>query len=184
MLYSFIEFPSFLFLSASRFMKISPRSIVALILAAIYMLIVMRPLAPLAMQSRDIKHPAITGQCSGDCAVCGCSPERSASHTCCCWQKKLREKRKAERQKACCLGKVKKAVYELSCDCPCNENSLPGMNGTASNEQIPYHFTTNLDYKSVEDILPGCRNRLKDRPGDPPDPPPKLPSPPSETYLS
>lgn len=51
------------------------------------MVIVFSPLAPLAMHSKHVAH-TVTGECSGDCEVDGCSLERSAAHTCCCWQKK------------------------------------------------------------------------------------------------
>ncbi len=59
----------------------------SLLMTTIYLLIVFTPLAPLAMQSKIVAH-AVTGECSGDCKVDGCSLERSAAHTCCCWQKK------------------------------------------------------------------------------------------------
>jgi hypothetical protein len=71
-------------------MKKSHRYITSLILTMIYLLIVFSPLAPLAMQSKLVSHAA-TGECSGDCRIDGCSLERSAAHTCCCWQKKRRE---------------------------------------------------------------------------------------------
>lgn len=67
-------------------MKKSHRYITSLLLTTIYLLIVFTPLAPLAMQSKLIAH-AVTGECSGDCRIDGCSLERSASHTCCCRQK-------------------------------------------------------------------------------------------------
>lgn len=59
-------------------------------MATIYLVIVFSPLAPLAMQSELIAH-AVTGECSGDCRIDGCSLEQSAAHTCCCWQKKRHE---------------------------------------------------------------------------------------------
>lgn len=71
-------------------MGTSHRYITSLLLTTIYLLIVVSPLAPLAMQSKSVAH-AVTGECSGDCRIDGCSLERSASHTCCCWQKKQRE---------------------------------------------------------------------------------------------
>lgn len=71
-------------------MKRYYRYITSLLLTNIYLLIVAGPLAPLAMQSKSVTH-AVTGECSGDCRIDGCSSERSATHTCCCWQKKQRE---------------------------------------------------------------------------------------------
>jgi len=71
-------------------MKKSHRYITSLLLTTIYLLIVFIPLAPVAMQSKLVAH-AVTGECSGDCKIDGCSLERSATHTCCCWQRKQRE---------------------------------------------------------------------------------------------
>lgn len=68
-------------------MTTSHRYITSLLMTTIYLLIVFTPLAPLAMQSKAIAH-AVTGECSGDCRIDDCSRERSAAHTCCCWQKK------------------------------------------------------------------------------------------------
>lgn len=71
-------------------MGTSHRYITSLLLTTIYLLIVVSPLAPLAMQSKSVAH-AVTGECSGDCRIDGCSLERSAARTCCCWQKKRHE---------------------------------------------------------------------------------------------
>jgi hypothetical protein len=71
-------------------MKKSYRYITSLLLAMVYLLTVFSPLAPLAMQSKLVAH-AVTGECTGDCRIDGCSLERCADHTCCCWQKKQRE---------------------------------------------------------------------------------------------
>jgi len=70
-------------------MSSSPRYITSLLMTAIYLLLVFSPLAPLAMHSKRVAH-AVTGECSGDCQIDGCSLEHSAAHACCCWQKKLK----------------------------------------------------------------------------------------------
>ena len=57
-------------------------------MTAIYLLITLSPLASIGIQSKPFPQ-TITKECSGDCRTCVCSAERSASHTCCCWQKKL-----------------------------------------------------------------------------------------------
>jgi hypothetical protein len=59
-------------------------------MVAIYLLVILAPLAPAALHSSFVAH-AMTGKCTGDCSICGCSPERSAARACCCWQKKLAE---------------------------------------------------------------------------------------------
>jgi hypothetical protein len=65
------------------------RRMIAATLTAIYLVIAFSPLTPFAMQSKPAAH-AVTGECSGDCRIDGCSLERSATHTCCCRQKKHR----------------------------------------------------------------------------------------------
>lgn len=63
------------------------RRLFAIILMTIYLSIALSPLAPLAMHSKVVAH-AVTGECVGDCNVCGCSQESRANHTCCCAKKK------------------------------------------------------------------------------------------------
>lgn len=77
-------------------MRQSHRYMTSLLMTTIYLLIVFTPLAPLAMQSKSIAH-AVTGECSGDCSIDGCSLERSTAHNCCCWQKKQRNTADARR---------------------------------------------------------------------------------------
>lgn len=68
-------------------MKKCNRYITSLLMTMVYMVIVFSPLGPLAMQAQHDAH-AVTGECSGDCTADGCSLERSAANTCCCWQKR------------------------------------------------------------------------------------------------
>jgi len=69
-------------------MKRSPRSITALAITVIYLLVSLTPLARAALHSGMIPL-LLTAECTGDCRICGCSPERSAARACCCWQKRL-----------------------------------------------------------------------------------------------
>jgi hypothetical protein len=64
-------------------------------MTAVYLLIVLAPLAPAALHSGVVAR-AISGECAGDCRICGCSPERSSSGTCCCALKKLAGKRREQ----------------------------------------------------------------------------------------
>lgn len=60
----------------------------ATVLVLLYTLIAMSPLAPISLYSSVIAH-AVTGQCTGNCEIDGCAPERRANHTCCCRQQRI-----------------------------------------------------------------------------------------------
>ncbi|HEY6839395.1 MAG TPA: hypothetical protein VI389_11675 [Geobacteraceae bacterium] len=157
-------------------MKRFPRFHMALILTAVYTLVVMSPLAPLAMRSPAIAH-AVTGECAGDCAVCGCSPEQSANRTCCCWRKKLQHEHEHEHEHAhkvsdCCKHE-EHGKPVLKCGCPCGDAKQLGLWGVKV-EQLPYRFTQKNLVFCVDTAFPLRNERLTDRHGDPPDPPPKL----------
>lgn len=78
----------------------------AAMLTLVYMLITLSPLAPFAMHSKYVAH-AVTGECSGDCHVDGCSLESRANHTCCCAQKEMKLAGVALLStSACCVPKV------------------------------------------------------------------------------
>lgn len=59
-------------------------------MTALYLLLSLSPLVSLSSRSQPFLQ-ALTRECSGDCRLCGCSAERSASHTCCCGQKRAAE---------------------------------------------------------------------------------------------
>lgn len=63
--------------------KLTFRRFSGFFLTAVYVMIALGPLAPVALHSRTVLH-AVTGGCAGDCAVCGCSSEVRANGTCCC----------------------------------------------------------------------------------------------------
>ena len=65
----------------SRFRWIS-----GLLMVAIYTVIALSPIAPVLLHSKAVAH-ALTGECVGDCKICGCSMEASESNTCCCSRK-------------------------------------------------------------------------------------------------
>ncbi len=106
-------------------MEKSHRYFISLLMTTIYLLIVVSPLASLAMQSKFLTH-AVTGECSGDCKIDGCSLERSAAHTCCCWQKKRNEDSKAHEhvKPRCCDIKTAEPPKKVaSCCAPRTEES-------------------------------------------------------------
>lgn len=152
----------------------SSRFCTAVLLTAVYLLIVMSPLAPLALKSPRLAH-AITGECSGDCDICGCSLERRANHTCCCWQKKLKQEQEHEEDTLppCCKKRHGKGPV-LTCNCPCGSGKLLGLWGTGTSEQLPWQFSDGF-FASYEDVRFFIHpSRPTERFGDPPDPPPKL----------
>jgi hypothetical protein len=151
------------------------RHITASFLAAIYFTIALSPLASLAMHSKVIAH-AVTGECSGDCAVCGCSVERSATHTCCCWLKKQEADHDHDQGAGhdCCKGTKKPATQTTLRCCPCGSGSHALVSVAISCDQLPWHYS-HIEPVFVENrqlFLSGSRHAT--RPAEPPDPPPKV----------
>ncbi len=154
-------------------MKSFPRFIVALSLTVIYVVITMSPLAPLAMRSPAVAH-AVTGECAGDCDICGCSPEMRANHTCCCWKKKLQHDHERKDTGSCCKKKRQSGKPVLRCGCPCGGNNQLASWGESKYEHLPYRFSEEMLFIHQDKLLFIHQNRLIDRYGDPPDPPPKF----------
>ena len=154
-------------------MKKPSRYIVSLLLTLIYILINLGSLAPLALRSPYIAH-AVTGECSGNCDICGCSAERRANHTCCCWMKKLKHQHNQENLPECCKNKKRHKMTMLTCNCPCGSNNLPGLLGTESSEQLPFRFTQEIVALAENSLFSFYEQSLTDQLANPPEPPPKL----------
>lgn len=90
-------------------------------MTVLYLLIVFSPLASLAMQPNLNVH-APGRECSGDCRIDGCSPERSAARACCCWQSRKKTTRDAFRGSAdgCCGTKPAPVASKLAGHCLTN----------------------------------------------------------------
>jgi hypothetical protein len=147
----------------------------ALLLIVIYAAIIMAQLVPINMRTAVIAH-AVTGECVGDCAICGCSPEHSANRTCCCWKKKLQGGHGHEHAQTadCCKKKGHGSKPVLRCGCPCGDNKQLAFWAGETYEQLPYRFSENTPAFHADDLSTLYRTRLTDRYGVPPDPPPKL----------
>ena len=159
-------------------MKRPARNILALALTVMYLVITMSPLAPLAMHSKVIAH-AVTGECSGNCDICGCSPERRANHTCCCYLKKQREQHAREERDAkvpeCCKAKqTKKKETAITCNCPCGSSKQLAFSGAAKIELLPDQPAAHICPPRETPQYSSLVRRLTSRHGVPPDPPPKL----------
>ncbi|MDD2851808.1 MAG: hypothetical protein PHY09_07900 [Desulfuromonadaceae bacterium] len=157
----------------------SKRHVAGAVLTAIFMIIVLSPLAPLAMHSKSV-IPARAGECSGDCNICGCSPESRSAGTCCCSKKRAQQARahKEEEQAVlpdCCKKKpVERKVVIASCGCPCGSGKTAMLTGSAADEVLPFYFMEQFaqspaltDYFNL--ITPLVSNHIK-----PPVPPPQL----------
>lgn len=154
-------------------MKKPSRYIVAQLLTVIYLLINLSSLVPLALTSATIAH-AVTGECVGNCDICGCSAERRANHTCCCCLKKQKLEHDRQGVPECCKNKKQHKITMYSSNCPCGSNKHPGLLGGEKSEQLPYRFTNGEISLDENALVSFHRFRLTERHGDPPDPPPKL----------
>ena len=147
----------------------SRRHMISSLLIALYTVVVMSPLAPAAMRSAHLAH-AFTGKCSGDCNICGCSLERRAARTCCCWQKKLREQ---AHQPDHCKKKDDFHKVILTCGCPCGGEKQLSVDVSGKFKHLP---AQNQDFLSTLYESRNIQNpplSLADRRDEPPDPPPE-----------
>lgn len=179
-------------------MKKSHRYITSLFLTAIYLLIIFSPLVSFALQAQLVTT-AVMGECSGDCRTDHCSPERSAAHTCCCWQKKLREQRvaaavrpaKTGSSAAGCCAKSAPSPHEENAEMPvetdttaqrkittirtkpCASGKLIALGTSDDTIHLPFIFAGDLPAREQLPLETTTPDRLISRPGDPPDPPPE-----------
>lgn len=161
-------------------MKQLSRTTMALVLTIVYLAIIMSPLAPLPMRSPVIVH-AMTGECVGDCDICGCSPEQRAARTCCCQQKKALADRQVadhadhdEQTPDCCRKDKAPKKIVLTCSCPCGKGKPLALWSGEKSELLPYRFVGGGEFPSCTTNPADLSQRLASRHGDPPDPPPKL----------
>ena len=157
-------------------MRKLPRFIPALVLVILYVMIVMSPLAPLALRSPMIAH-ALTGECAGDCSLCGCSTERSVNHSCCCWQKKVQFNHEQEQDEQDCCKKNKSDKNQINTfisSRPCNSGKAAALVGVAHGDVFPYHFSTNQPVVWESTMIARDPEGQIDWFGEPPDHPPKI----------
>ncbi|MBC8017278.1 MAG: hypothetical protein H7X83_02000 [Verrucomicrobia bacterium] len=158
-------------------MKRPMRGIIAGTLTIIYLMISLSPLASLAMHSKTVAH-AVTGECSGDCTICGCSTESMATRTCCCSKKKEQRAHAHEDDQAgtsdCCQKKPVKMKTIIACGCPGGSGKQVALSASSSSEVLPFHFTEKFSIPHIDTTFTNLTQRLTSRHGEPPDPPPKL----------
>jgi len=135
--------------------------------------------------ARSLHHAVAVGHCCGDHVKCGCSPERIASRTCCCYQNKRMnafssEKRSCCSMKSCSmeghsdaaddLDRSKPAVSSIPCGCDPNYSPV-------SVENLKFLKPYLLHVASVPTFTGqylSMRLSFLSRYTDPPDPPPRL----------
>lgn len=149
---------------------------IATVLSVIYLMISFSPLASLAMHSKMVAH-AITGECSGDCTICGCSPESRASNTCCCSKKRKQQAHIHEDEDAtpdCCKKEpTEKKTIITSSGRPCRSGKTIVLSGGSTHEILPSYFCELTELSSAETIFPCLSLHLTSRLLEPPDPPPQ-----------
>ena len=153
-----------------------PRFIPGLVLVILYTMIVLSPLTPVVLNSPLFDHTVI-GECAGDCALCGCAPERSASHTCCCWLKKQSaEHIEEQNQSACCKKKSSdnKKTKTIISSRPCGSGKTAALAGMEQEDAFPYHFTLQKPVALESELSKHIAHCLIDWLGEPPDHPPKI----------
>jgi hypothetical protein len=155
----------------------SSRINIAKLLLVIYFAITMSPLAPFALHSAVVAH-AVTGECTGDCAICGCAPERSATHSCCCWQKKLQGQQSEDQEEveSCCKKKKKPASAPVASykSSPCGSGKLIALWGGEFFECYLNSNDTDPLILNKATLVPSPYHNRTGRSVAPPDPPPKL----------
>lgn len=83
----------------------SSRYAAASVLTVLYLMIALSPLAPLVMKSETIAR-AVTGECAGDCDLCGCSRESRLSNSCCCSRKRMQQREVCVKSGAGCNSQL------------------------------------------------------------------------------
>jgi hypothetical protein len=157
--------------------RLRPTSrIIAGILTAIYLVIALSPLAPLAMHSKVVAH-AVTGECSGDCDICGCSSKNRANHTCCCAKKRQLQAHVHEDHDDgtvdCCKKKPAEKKTVIACGCPCGSGKQLALATNGTSEVLPFHFSERIGIPSTDTAFSNMPHRLISRLDEPPDPPPQ-----------
>jgi hypothetical protein len=155
-----------------------PRRQMAAALTVIYLFVLLFPLVSLSIHSPSSAHAA-TGECSGDCNLCGCSLENRANKTCCCAQKlKQQQLQEHEAEKAdtpdCCKKEAtsRKPVI-TKCGCPCGSGKSVSISNYSVSEVIPSRFSEKICIPHVDTRYSTCVHRVASRYNEPPDPPPR-----------
>lgn len=163
-------------ISSKHTQKIFQRQLKAALLATIFSLMVVIQLVPVCQQT--VPPPqAIPVECSGDCNLCGCSPQSRASNTCCCSKKKQQQTHVHEdgedSSPDCCKQKPIKKKTIIACGCPCGNGKQAALSVGGTSEVLPYHFTEQFRITHTDTTYTSPTRRLTSRYIKPPVPPPR-----------
>lgn len=148
------------------------RRLIAATLSVIYLLIACGPLATAVVHANKAVF-AFARECSGDCSICGCSPESRAAHTCCCSQKRQQQAQEEATPDCCKKKPVSKRTFIASCGCPCGDDDAVALSDLSCYDVLPYYFTGHSAIFQAELRLTNHPAHLYSRFTDPPKPPPR-----------
>jgi len=128
-------------------------------------------ISPLAIVARGFVAGSRTGsgESSGECEICNCSPERRATHKCCCWQKKPKQERQLEI--GCCQKSKGSTTAFLTKTCKCRNNRQSVMWDENGFEFLPYHFIITAFAFDEGKLIQSPPGNLSEHTGEPPVPP-------------
>ncbi|MBJ6725077.1 hypothetical protein [Geomesophilobacter sediminis] len=155
--------------------KNSRRRTFAALLAVLYLCIFLAPLVPVGLPGGT----PLVSECSGDCDICGCSPEMRASGSCCCAKKRhALETQQIQDQdlddKPDCCKKKKSSQTVISCACPLGGGKSKLLVSSEGSELLPFYFPGNFGTRQGVTDFTDHPHRMTSRYGEPPDPPPDL----------
>ncbi|WP_250679947.1 hypothetical protein [Geomonas sp. Red32] len=141
----------------------------------IHLLMMVSPIASFAKENAPLRP--VAAACSGDCDVCGCSPESRSAGTCCCSRKRQLEARlhgRGQDKPACCREKVpEEKVVVLSCGCPCDDDDDDALGGSDTDTVLISRHSCPSAVPVIALRRPIPPPALVSRRLQPPDPPPK-----------
>ena len=166
-----------MYIQSAHTAKSTLHHMIAAGMTALYLAIILIPLASFDMQSTNAAPVGIR-ECTGDCNLCGCSPESRASNTCCCSMKRQQQAQIHEdgedSSPDCCKKKPVEKKTVIACCCPCGNGKQTALSASGTSELLPFHFTEQFSTPHADTHFPILTHRLTSRHGEPPDPPPKL----------
>src|SRR5512133_2006985 len=153
------------------------RHIIAAGMTALYLAVICGPLASSATQSSG-SAPVVMRECTGDCNLCGCSPESRAAKTCCCAKKRqqqalIHDNDEQDVPNCCKKEQREKKETVIACGCPCGSGEQAALSADETSDVLPFYFTELFSTTHSGTTFTNPARQLTSRHNDPPQPPPK-----------